>query len=178
MRSVCRYVRLRLMTRDFVMSLLFLPLHFTSSHSYTPRGEISLVMRFICIHEITLGDDDEKNRVDRWLEIAPWRKKTSTVKNEGNEIGCTFLNLRFSHQEECQKLFRKMSRRYGIFSSFDNENRIGRIWYTVVFSCLVCFKSLSHLKILGRNNNIESSFQTRFLYFCTHIVHIPVIYIL
>jgi len=50
------------MIENFVMPLLFLPLHFTFSHSYiyTPGGEILLVMRFICIHEITIGDDDEK----------------------------------------------------------------------------------------------------------------------
>lgn len=48
------------MTVDFVMSLLFVPLYFTSFHSYSPRGEISLVIRFIYIHEITLGNDDEK----------------------------------------------------------------------------------------------------------------------
>lgn len=59
-----------------------------------------------------------------WLEILPWRKRTSRVKNEENEIGCTSLNLPFSHQEEHQKLFRKMSRRYSIFRLFDNRDGI------------------------------------------------------
>lgn len=94
-----------------------------------------------------------------WKKRGGWEARdcTMTEKNEPSEKWGkrNWLHLsqpiQFSHQEELQKLFRKMSRRYNVFLSFDNENGIR---LDIIYSYL-CLQSVPKVIFTVKYTAIE-----------------------